>query len=143
TGKGKLWRVRYEDTNAPQPVVAWNASATELCVAFDRPMTPEVIRDLGKHARIESGKYICAGDRFETIRPGYQVVYDQLAAPRYAHETLSSQLSPDHRTLTLVTRPRAAAVNYAVTLPAVTADVSARAASSPDSAVAGDQPRSN
>jgi putative heme-binding domain-containing protein len=117
TGKGKLWRVRYEDTNAPQPVAAWNASATELCVAFDRPLTTEAMRDLAKHGHVESGKYVFAADRFETIRPGYQVVYDQLTAPRYKHEILSTQLSPDRRTLTVVTRPRNAAVNYAVTLP--------------------------
>lgn len=118
TGKGKLWRVRHEDTNAPQPVAAWNASATELSIAFDRPLAPEAVRDLAKHAHIESGNYVAAADRFETIRPGYQVVYDQLAAPRYVHEILSTQLSPDRRTLTLVTRPRNGAVNYAVTLPA-------------------------
>lgn len=123
TGKGKLWRVRYEDTNAPQPVVAWNASATELSVAFDRPLTAEARRDLAKTAQVESGKYVYPGDRFETIRPGYQVVYDQLTAPRYKHEILSTQLSPDRRTLTFVTRPRHAAVNYAVTLPSAKSDV--------------------
>jgi putative heme-binding domain-containing protein len=121
TGKGKLWRVRYQDTNAPQPVATWNASATERCVAFDRPLKTEAVRELIKHARIESGKYVAAADRFETIRPGYQVVYDQLAAPRHVHEILSTQLSPDRRTLTLVTRPSTAAVNYAVTLPSFVA----------------------
>src|SRR5206468_156091 len=52
-------------------------------------------------------------------------------------------LSPDHRTLTLVTRPRPLAVNYAVTLPAVASDVSPQFASFTDSVVAGDQPRSH
>ena len=117
TGKGQLWRVRYRETNAPQPVAAWNASATELCVAFDRPLSTDALHDFAKQARIESGKYVAAADRFETIRPGYQVVYDQLAAPRHVHEILSTRLAPDHRTLTLLTRPRSAAVNYAVTLP--------------------------
>jgi putative heme-binding domain-containing protein len=123
TGKGKLWRVHYENTNAPQPVVAWNASATEVCVAFDRPLNAEAVRDLTKHARVESGQYVFPGDRFETIRPGYQVVYDQLAAPRSVHEILSTQITPDRRTLTLVTRPRAAAVNYAVTLPSARSEI--------------------
>jgi putative heme-binding domain-containing protein len=118
-GKGRLWRIRYEERNAPQPTSAWNASPDELKIAFDRPLDPASLKDLTTRAQIESGKYVFAGDRFETIRPGYQVVYDQLAAPRYAHEVLSAQLSPDRRTLTLVTRPRATAVNYAVTLPSV------------------------
>ena len=123
TGKGKLWRIRYEDTNAPQPVAAWNAGPTELSVAFDRPLAPEALRDFGKRSRIESGKYVSAGDRFETIRPGYQVVYDQLASPRYLHEILSTQLTPDRRTVTLVTRPRLEGVNYAVTLPSAHSDI--------------------
>ncbi len=142
-GKGKLWRIRYYDRQAPQPVSAWNSSPTELKMAFDRALDPASLKDLAKTARIESGRYVSAGDRFETIRPGYQVVYDQQAAPRYAHEALSSQLSPDHRTLTLVTRPRTVAVSYAVTLPVVTADGSPRVATSTDSSVAEDHPRSH
>src|SRR5205823_7985147 len=95
-------------------------------IAFDRPLEVEALKDLSKRARVESGKYVVAGDRFETLRPGYQVVYDQLAVPRYAHEILSAGVSPDRRTLTLVTRPRNAAVNYAVTLPSVAADARRR-----------------
>jgi putative heme-binding domain-containing protein len=142
-GKGKLWRIRYHDPQAPQPVAAWNSNPTEVKIAFDKPLDPASLKDLAKAARIESGRFVSAGDRFETIRPGYQVVYDQLAAPRYSHEVLSSQLSPDHRTLTLVTRPRAAAVNYAVTFPAVAADGSPGIASSADSAVDEDRPHSH
>jgi putative heme-binding domain-containing protein len=122
-GQGKLWRIRYEDQAAPQPVAAWNASPTELKIAFDRPLDPVSLKDLASRARLESGQYVAAGDRFETLRPGYQVVYDQLAAPRYAHEVLSANLSPDHRTLTLLTKPRTAAVNYALAIPVVAADV--------------------
>jgi putative heme-binding domain-containing protein len=116
-GKGKLWRIRYDDRDWPQPVAVWNADPTELKVAFDRALDAEALKGLSKSARVESGKYVFAGDRFESIRPGYQVVYDQLSAPRYTHEVLSTSVSPDRRTLTLVTRPRTVAVNYAVTLP--------------------------
>jgi putative heme-binding domain-containing protein len=118
-GKGRLYQIRYADTNTPQPVLAWNASPTELRVAFDRPLDAAALRDLTRITRIESGKFVGAGDRFETIRPGYQVVYDQLSAPRFAHEVLSTSLSPDRRTVTLITKPRTEAVNYAVTLPVV------------------------
>jgi putative heme-binding domain-containing protein len=122
-GKGKLWRVRYEDTNAPQPVLAWNESPTELRVAFDRAVDPERMRDLAKNSRIDSGTYVYPADRFETIRPGYQVVYDQLSAPRFTHEILSTQLSPDRRTVTFVTRPRTSGVNYAVTVPTMKSEI--------------------
>ncbi|PYM16644.1 MAG: hypothetical protein DME18_00950, partial [Verrucomicrobia bacterium] len=120
------WRIRYQDRETPQPVATWNASPTDLKIAFDRTLDVEGLKDLSKKARVESGKYVAAGDRFETLRPGYQVVYDQLATPRYTHEILSASVSPDHRTLTLVTRPRNPAVNYAVTLPSVAADARRR-----------------
>ncbi|MCW5558690.1 MAG: PQQ-dependent sugar dehydrogenase, partial [Verrucomicrobiae bacterium] len=120
-GAGHLWRLRYQDRDTPQPVVAWNASPAELNIAFDRPLPAQAVKDLSQRARIESGLYVFSGDRFETVRPGYQVVYDQLAAPRRAHEILTAQVSPDRRTLILVTRPRETAVNYAVTLPAASA----------------------
>jgi len=116
-GPGHLWRIRYQEPDTPQPVVAWNASPTELRIAFDGPLPAQAVKDLSERARIEGGPCVYPGDRFETVRPGYQVVYDQLAAPRRAHEILTSQVSPDRRTLTLVTRPRDAAVHYAVTLP--------------------------
>jgi putative heme-binding domain-containing protein len=117
TGRGKLYQVRHTDTNTPQPVLAWNDSPTELRVAFDRPLDPAALRDLTRKTRIESGRFVGAGDRFETIRPGYQVVYDQLSASRFGQDVLSTSLSPDRRTLTVTTKPRTESVNYAVTLP--------------------------
>lgn len=117
TGKGHLWRIRFEDRDGPQPVNVWNASPTELTVAFHRELDAAAVKGLAEKAVIESGKFVFPGDRFETIRPGYQVVYDQLSAPRHRHEILGSRLSADYRTLTLLTKPRTAAVNYTVTLP--------------------------
>jgi len=122
TGKGQLWRLRYEQRNEPQPVMLWNASPTELSLAFDRPLDSAAVKGLAEKAVLESGAFVFPGDRFETIRPGYQVVYDQLSAPRHRHEILGTRLSADRRTLTLLTKPRAAAVNYAVTLPSSVAD---------------------
>ncbi|MFM7102008.1 MAG: heme-binding protein, partial [Verrucomicrobiota bacterium] len=117
-GKGRLWQVRRTPGETPLPVMAWNADPGTLRVAFDRPVDPEWARGLAARARIESGQFVYPGDRFETIRPGYQIVYDQLAAPRHRHEILSARLSRDRRTLSLQTRPRPLAVNHVVTLPA-------------------------
>lgn len=114
-GIGYLWKIR--STEVPVPVLAWNNSPTELRVAFDRPLDPATLRDLNHAARIESGQYVFPGDRFETIRPGYQVVYDQLSAARFSHEILSTQLSPDRKTLSFLTRARHSAANYVVTMP--------------------------
>jgi putative heme-binding domain-containing protein len=116
-GDGKLFHISYRDTNAPQPTLAWNASPSELRVTFDRPLDPMQLRNLAAQTKITKGKYASAGDRFETLRPGYRVVQDELATPRYEIPVLSASLTPDRRTLALATSPRESAVNYAVALP--------------------------
>ncbi len=115
TGKGKLFRIHY-DTNTPQPVIAWNESPTELRVLFDYALTPSQLTIFTNGARIEGGRYVFAGDRFETVRPGYQAVYDQLAEPRFRFPIIATELSDDGSMLSLITKPRATAFNYAVTL---------------------------
>jgi putative heme-binding domain-containing protein len=125
TGMGKLYQIRYSPQRAPEPVMAWSTSPTEIRVAFDHELETTRLRGLTRQSTITQGKYVSAGDRFETIRPGYQVVYDQLAMPRFDVPILSARLSADHRTLILVTPPRNAAVNYALTLPNFITDSSA------------------
>ncbi|MBI3878168.1 MAG: c-type cytochrome, partial [Verrucomicrobia bacterium] len=125
-GVGKIFNIRYTDTNAPQPALAWSASPTEIRIAFDRPLDPANLRDLAKRTSITAGKYVMPGDRFEVMRPGYQVVQDQLAAPRYDMPVLSAALSADHRTIHLITAPRTAAVNYAVRMPNVSVGADVR-----------------
>jgi putative heme-binding domain-containing protein len=134
-GIGKLYRIRYTDTNAPQPVVTWSASPTEIRIAFDRPLDPANLKNLAKETKITQGKYVMPGDRFEAMWPGYRVVHDQKAAPRYNVPVLSANVTPDHRTIILTTPPRTAAVNYAIELPSVTrsAGLPAGAQEAPDS----------
>ncbi|MDB6040413.1 MAG: hypothetical protein JWM99_4254 [Verrucomicrobiales bacterium] len=116
-GIGKLYKISYNGTNAPQPVLAWAASPTEIKIAFDRPLKLDLLKDLGKHTAITSGKYISAGDRFESIRPGYQAVQDQLIAPRNDIPVLSTGISQDLRTLIVTIPPQKHWMNYAITLP--------------------------
>ncbi len=116
-GKGRLYQIRFEGTNEPQPLLAWSASATEIRVAFDRPLNPARLKNLTRQTSVTQGRHVFAGDRFETLRPGYQVVYDQLAAARFDVPVLSAGLTADERTIVLSTRPRVSAVNYALTLP--------------------------
>jgi putative heme-binding domain-containing protein len=115
SGKGKIYRIHYDQSTA-QPIIAWNESPTELRVLFDRKLTDEMAQKLAHGAKIEGGRYVSAGDRFETVRPGYQAVYDQLVAPRYLYRVVKSQLSADGTELSLFTNPRTTAFNYAVTL---------------------------
>jgi len=116
TGAGKLFQIRYAEPETPQPLRAWAASPTETRIEFDRPLSAEQARQVVQEAAVVGGKYIVAGERFESLRPGYQVVQDQLAAERFALPVLSSQLTTNRRVLLLETARRSQAITYAVTL---------------------------
>lgn len=112
-GKGRLYRIRRVDPETPQAVAAWAHGPQEVRVAFDRPLEPAQ----AKQPSIEWGRYVDAGDRFESVRPGYQVVQDQLAAPRFDLPVLAVQMTADRRTLILATAPQPEAAGYALSLP--------------------------
>jgi putative heme-binding domain-containing protein len=116
-GRGKLYKIAYRDREKPQPVLAWAATPQEVHVAFDRPLDPSTLADLRTRAMIEYGRAVRPGDRFESLRPGYEVVGRQMAAPRYELPILSSQVSADRRSLILATAPHPEAASYALTLP--------------------------
>jgi putative heme-binding domain-containing protein len=116
-GQGKVFKLSYTDTAAPQPVLAYAASPTEICVIFDRPIEPAQWRTLAQQSQVTMGRHVAAGDRFESFVPGYQVVKDQKTVARYGVPVLSAGLAPDLRSLVLRTAPRTEATNYAVTLP--------------------------
>jgi putative heme-binding domain-containing protein len=117
SGKGKLFKISYADKAAPQPVLAYAASPTETRVVFDRPLDPAWIKDLASQCAISMGKYVTAGERFESFRPGYQVVKYQRTMPRFELPVVSGRLGLDNRSLVLQTAERTEAVNYALMLP--------------------------
>ncbi|HEY2952653.1 MAG TPA: ThuA domain-containing protein, partial [Verrucomicrobiae bacterium] len=116
-GDGKLFKIRYTRPDVPQMVCAWAAAPDEFRIAFDRTLKPEEWAGAKSKTRIEAGRYVSAGDRYEVIRPGYQVVRDQMASPRRWVDVQSVSLSADARTLVLRVPRQTEAVNYAVTLP--------------------------
>jgi putative heme-binding domain-containing protein len=118
-GEGKLYRISYSDKAAPQPVLIWPGGESETCIEFDRPIDPTQLKNLAKSIVVTEGRYAGAGDRFESLRPGYQTVQNQLAQPRNELEIVSVVLAADGRTLVIRTVPRARAVNYAVALPRI------------------------
>jgi len=116
-GQGKLYKISYTDPDAPQPILVYAASPTETRVIFDRPIEPARWLHLGRESRLTKGIHVAAGDRFETLTPGYQVVKDQSKTQRYEIPVLSAGLAADRRSLVVRTAPRIDASNYAVTLP--------------------------
>ena len=117
TGKGKLYKISYDHKAAPQPVLIYPSSETETRIEFDRALDPAEFKNLTKQIKIVQGRYAAAGDQFEVLRPGYQVVQDQMAEMRYELEVQSAAIDADGRTLVVRTAPRKHAIAYAVTLP--------------------------
>jgi putative heme-binding domain-containing protein len=116
-GQGKLFKIRYARPDVPQIARAWASAQDEFKIAFDQPFAPGDWIGAKEKIRIEAGRHVNAGDRFETIRPGYQVVRDQMAAPRRWIDVQSLSISADLRTLILRVPRQTEAVRYAVTLP--------------------------
>ncbi len=117
TGKGKVFVIRYTDKKTPQPIATWTAGPQEVRVAFDRPLDPVHLKNLTSQTKITYGEFVAAGDRFETLRPGYAVVQRQVASPRYNLPVHGVSVTPDRRTLVIATAPHRSTVQYALTLP--------------------------
>jgi putative heme-binding domain-containing protein len=130
-GAGKLFKITYTNSAAPQVVAVWPWQPMELRVAFDRPVDFAITNALvGSH--IEVGHFVSAGDRFEVLKPSYNVVKQQSATPRGNLRITSAQLSGDQRTLVLGTTPHPQSVTYSLTLPNVKEAGAAREGSTLD-----------
>jgi len=119
-GEGKLFKISYTETNAPQPIAAWPSSTMEVRVAFDQPIDSAIL-DRTAEMIGEFGEYVSAADRLEVLKPPYKAVKQQEATPRGRLRVIAARLSPDQRTLSLTTDPHPQSVRYALTVPGVRA----------------------
>lgn len=117
SGEGMLFLIRQQPSEVPRPIAAWSSGRQEVRIAFDRPLEPDSLKGLAAQVDIIAGPYVAAGDRFEVLRPGYDVVKRQLTARRDSLAVYSASVTADRRTLVLATAPQTAAVSYAVRLP--------------------------
>ena len=117
SGRGKLFKVFYQAESGPMPVLIWAQTSREVRVAFDRQLEPEMLKDLAARASIDGGEFVAAGDRFESLRPGYASVANQLRSGRFDVPILGMQVTADRRTLLITTAPHVKGVQYALTLP--------------------------
>ena len=113
-GEGRIFKISHTDKTAPQPVLTWPASETETVIAFDRPLDANTWRDLTGKTRVEAGRYVSTADQLETIRPPYAVVKMQLKQPRKM--VAVKKVSADEREISIETKTRTGAVNYALTV---------------------------
>ncbi|HEX5219561.1 MAG TPA: heme-binding protein [Verrucomicrobiae bacterium] len=115
-GKGKLFKISYTDKAAPQPVLTYATSPTETKIVFDRPLGLKKVLEIPEQYSVTMGKYATAGERFESFRPGYQVVKNQRTMPRFELAVESVRVDGNASFL-IETSPRTEGVNYAWTLP--------------------------
>src|SRR5204862_2088538 len=97
--------------------LAYAASPTETRVVFDRPLDAAQFEKLKQWSSITQGRYVSAGERFESFRPGYQAVKDQQATPHSKLPIESAVLAEDRQSVVLKTSARVEADSYAITLP--------------------------
>lgn len=114
-GEGKLFRMRYVGRDEPQPVVAWPAGPLETRIAFDRPAPAHWDARLNE-AAMEFGEHVRAADRFEVLKPPYEVVEQQAKVHRGKLGVAAARWSDDRRTLVLTTDPLPVRASYAVSV---------------------------
>jgi putative heme-binding domain-containing protein len=134
-GPGSIWKIRYTDPSQPQPLAVWSSGPHELRVAFDRPLELEALRGAQLLSTFETGAAVSAGDQFETLRPGYQVVQDQVQAPRNHSKVQALALTSDQQTLVLTIQRWTDGTRGALRLPLLHSASLGPAVSDPSSTV--------
>ncbi|MEK7950785.1 DUF7133 domain-containing protein [Luteolibacter soli] len=114
--EGRLFKIRYSDPDAPQPVLVRPISTTQTLIEFDRPLPNTGWADFASRVHITGGRHVTAGDRFEAIRPGYAVVRAQREEPTFDVPVEGMIMMSGNRSLLIQTPPRVAAVNYGIAI---------------------------
>jgi putative heme-binding domain-containing protein len=116
-GKGLIFEIAPAKEPAPQPVLAWSEAPGVFRIAWDRAPGHEAARAMIDGATISRGLHVRAGDRHETLWPGYEVVKQQMEEPVTDVPVLGGKWSADGRTLELSVPPQAAPEHYNLVLP--------------------------
>ncbi|MFO1065975.1 MAG: ThuA domain-containing protein [Pirellulales bacterium] len=116
-GEGTLYKISYRDPDAAQPVSISVTGPREIQIAFDRPLRAEETAELGRMESVQESDSAEAGDRFETVRPGYAVVQMQSVEPRRDVKVHSAQVMQDGRTIILNTDPIVSPQHISLTIP--------------------------
>lgn len=119
-GEGKIFKISYTDSRAPQPVFAWAAGPKEVRVTFDKPLDPGVTNSVARQ-KIEFGEFVRAADRYEVLKPPYVVVRNQEATPRRLLGIARARLENGDQTLVLESELQTREMSHAITIPGVKA----------------------
>ena len=113
-GEGRIFKISFTGRRAPQPVLTWPISERETVVTFDRNLDSKSWADMASQTKIAAGRFVDAGDRFEKIRPGYEVVKLQQKETPSELAVRSSRIGGDGCSIVFETAPRALADHYAI-----------------------------
>lgn len=117
-GKGTIFEIYpIEGEPAPQPVMTWSEAPGTFKIAWDRPLDAAAAKAMIEGASVGRGLHARAGDRLETMWPGYQIVKQQKAQPATPVPVLGGSLSNDRRTLELKVPPQVSPEHFTLTLP--------------------------
>jgi putative heme-binding domain-containing protein len=111
-GVGTIFHVRYKDRQAPQPMLMLPDRPERLAIYFANAV-PDGIR---AGAKLRRGLFAKAGDEYEAIRPGYQVIQLQDQLPAKPVSILGSIWDDGTKALIMLkTEPLSAAETYCLT----------------------------
>jgi hypothetical protein len=116
-GKGSLFKIRYSDALAAQPSQVFALSKTQFCIAMDRPLDANFLKQVAGSIELIGGPYVQAGDNYASLKPPYEVVKEQSKAPREKIAILAVSTTPDLRNIHVTTEALRSDWQYNVRLP--------------------------
>jgi putative heme-binding domain-containing protein len=115
-GPGSLFAIEPDAEPAARPVAAWSERSDRIRVAFDRPLDEAAARAVTTGARLERGRFVQPGDRFETMWPGYEVVKRQHEEAVTSVPVLAASVSEDRRLVEFSVPPQDSTDTFALSL---------------------------
>ena len=113
-GEGKIFRISYKGKGLPLPTAIWPRDETNVVVSFYGQLghlgylKPDALK-------IDYGEFVTPAEQFEVLKPPYEVVKRQSAAPR--SELRVNQVEASEFQLIAATEPHPVSAGYALTLP--------------------------
>lgn len=113
-GKGTILEIYPEETPSPQTVAAYFEASEKLRVCFDSAIASEVFTQETTH--LERGEFVRAGDRYESIWPGYEAIKHQHSQPVTTVPVTALSLAADRRSVLITVPAQTSSDHYALTL---------------------------
>jgi len=115
-GPGTIFVIEARKEPTPRPVATWSESPEHFRVAFDHPLDETMALAVSAGVRIERGRHVQPGDRFETMWPGYEVVKRQHEEAVTTVPVLAVTVSDDRRSVDVKVPPQSSADGFSLTL---------------------------